>query len=271
MSAIASKTSHQAHVLPFSQTFHATATDVDEVRSVLENKNLPPEFALRIVSLTYHPWLAKRRVHEGKYHVSRSSNSKPTSDGSHITGLYLSSDPIPDNGRRADPQRIIFQTRAAGQGRADAGGDGTFQNSHTWFEASILRPFSQETGGNSQSVALEDALPDPWQTAVTMSLDDDSPRKDLRRMGWDFVEAEDGRITWKVCHNITASGKYRNYRVEWKKGVQTAGVDETAVGRGEGFLELLQPGFIVVLWARAQQWNSENKVEAATIEIEYEL
>lgn len=85
-----------------------------------------------------------------------------------------------------------------------------------------------------------------------IDLNANSSRNDLRERGWDFVQAADGRIAWKVCNNITASNQYRDYRVEWRRGFQAEDVDEMAVGRGEGFLELLEPGFIVVLWARAQ-------------------
>lgn len=84
-------------------------------------------------------------------------------------------------------------------------------------------------------------------------MTDASPlRNDLRDKGWDFVEAEDGRITWRMCNIIMASSMYRDYRVEWARGGQEELEDERTIGTGEGFLELLEPGFIVVLWARAE-------------------
>lgn len=162
-------------ILPFSQAFHATVEDADEVRSILERK-LPPELALQIASLAgYNPWLAARRVLEREYHVSDLENP---ADEYRITGLYLSTRPIPENGRRIVPQRIVFQTRAADQGWADAGGYFDFHNSHTWFEASILRPYPLDAKGDTQNEALEDALPNPWRIAVTKGEDPHSMQRD---------------------------------------------------------------------------------------------
>ncbi|KAI1779215.1 hypothetical protein F4818DRAFT_403668 [Hypoxylon cercidicola] len=260
---------HQTqNVLPFSQDIHPTPTVADtyKILHILKRKNLPTELALQIISLGYSPWVAKRRVYQNTYHVP---GGLMPSDESNITGLYLSTGRTPGNGIRVVPHRIIFQTNAADQGWADAGGHGTYENSHTWFEASILRPFPIGIEENRQYVALEDILPNQWLDAVTR--DANPLRNDLNNKGWDLVEAEDGRVTWRVCNNLTASKPYRDYKVEWRRGVQTEVEDERAEGTGDGFLELLEPGFIVVLWARAQQWNWRNRVQAATIEIEYKL
>ncbi|OTA83962.1 hypothetical protein M434DRAFT_175952 [Hypoxylon sp. CO27-5] len=250
------------NVLPFRCAFHPTLENAEEVRSILESR-VPCEIAIEIVSFGYSPWLAKRRVHEEQYHTELSSPGAAETEFS-ITGLYLSSERIPVLEYKAIPRRIIFQTRAADQGWATFGGHGTFSNSHTWFEASILRPINPSTQANGSPPALEDVLVNTW-------WDVESARSDLNEQGWDFVQSEDGQLTWKTCNNITAQYTYQNYWVEWIRGIETEVEDERAKGKGEGFLELLEPGFIVVLWARAVARAWKNRVKAATIEIEYEL
>lgn len=169
---------YQAHdILPFSQTSYVAPTAADEVLPILREKNLPDEIALEIASLGYSPGLSKRRVRQQVYHVS--NYGTPTNQAN-ITGLYLSTNRMPENGWRVGPQRIIFQTRAKDQGWADAGGDGTFENSHTWFEASILRSFPLGTEGNDRDVTLEDDLSISWQTAVTMGKGSHLMRRDDR-------------------------------------------------------------------------------------------
>ncbi|KAI1100263.1 hypothetical protein F4804DRAFT_319486 [Jackrogersella minutella] len=72
----------------------------------------------------------------------------------------------------------------------------------------------------------------------------------------------------EVFNNITAQEEHHNYMVDWVRGVETDVEHHRAIGNGRGFLELLQSGDIVVLWARAQERAWLNKVGAATIEIE---
>ncbi|KAI2465964.1 hypothetical protein F4781DRAFT_372075 [Annulohypoxylon bovei var. microspora] len=241
--------------LPYSQPFYPTIRNVARVGSFLRTWfRIPPELSARIFSYAYNPWLLKRRNERIKYPVM----SPPIGNGFSIAGLYLSSEPIPD--RPALPKRVIFQARAADQGWATWCGEGTLNNSHTWFEASILRLLGTAANG----AALEDVLQDPW-------YDPQSARTALRAQGWDFVEKEDGGVTWKLFNNITASSEYRTYTAEWTRGVQTEETDERVMGSGEGFIELLEPNHIVVLWARAEQGMWCNDVGAATIEIEYEL
>ncbi|KAJ3538404.1 hypothetical protein NM208_g5919 [Fusarium decemcellulare] len=246
-----------ANLLPYSQTSHPTLAAARETRQILAHALLP-ELARPIA---YKPWLVKRRDDEQEHRAGFSRQG--TGDSYSIAALYLSTERIPTGLTMVAPQRIIFQTRAADQGWATFGGDGTFDNSHTWFEASILRPLDSRAP-NEADASLEDILQDTW-------WDVSRARNELMAHGWDFVEGPDERIAWRVCNNLTASGDYQNYKVEWTRGVETNVENERAVGRGEGFLELLQPGCIVVLWARAEQLNWVNHVAAATIEIEYDF
>ncbi|XXH00883.1 hypothetical protein Hte_007234 [Hypoxylon texense] len=247
--------------LPFSQG--ARPVESEEQLSKLET-GLRLEAAQNFMWLERTPWLVKRRDSPLEYSTRREHG---TAYEPSIAGLYLSSNMIPRNIPGITIQRIIFQTRAADQGWATFGGDGTFENSHTWFEASILRPLPPDTENTEENsrnvVGLEDILRDTWR-------DVGSSKEDLANQGWEFVQGEGGRISWKVCNNITARIEYRNYLVEWKKGSPT-GINEEGKGNGDGFLELVEPGCIVVLWARAEEALWCNRVRAATVEIELRL
>jgi hypothetical protein len=253
-------------LLPFSQSSHPTLAAAREARQVLADLLLP-ELARPITTISYNPWLAARRDDRHDYRAQALNHG--FDDEHSIAAWFLSTEPIPEPTTERlstiTHQRIVFQTRAADQGWATFGGDGTFENSHTWFEASILRPNVPSCQQNESNVEPEGALWDMswWDIA--------DAREDLRAQGWEFVKGENGCLSWRVCNNLTASSEFRNYTVEWRRNVVAAVDDERAMGNGEGFLQLLGPGCIVVLWARAEQRHWVNKVEAATIEIEYDF
>ncbi|KAI8961367.1 hypothetical protein F5Y11DRAFT_326356 [Daldinia sp. FL1419] len=246
--------------LSFTHRFQPTLKDAEEVRSILEHK-VPPELAIQIVSLGYNPWVVKRKFHEQEY---LPDYSKPDAEH-YVAGLYLTSECVPDDGRNVVPRRVIFQTSAAYEGYTASHGKDSFLNSHTRFDASILRPLYPKTDGKDRDSPLEDVFRETW-------WDPESAAEALRERGWCFVAAEDGRIEWSVCNNSEASNDFQEYEVEWTRGVQGE-VDDCfgLPGKGDGFLELLKPGYIVVLWVRTGMRCWVNRIRAATIEIEYEL
>ncbi|KAL0580980.1 hypothetical protein V5O48_001072 [Marasmius crinis-equi] len=188
----------------------------------------------------------------------------------YITGLYLTSPSIPvpreSEGERIDVKYIKFEMRAADQGWASGGGHGTYRNSYTWFEASILTPISAFP-----------AIPPFERTCPSQQLIFSKPKKArnfLRARGWDFKNK--GRhLTWKVHNNITACSRLLDYEVKWIAGKKTVLPDDPGtgigMGDGDGFLERLGPGDRVVLWARAAFDGWRIVVQEATIEIGYEV
>ncbi|KAL0259730.1 hypothetical protein SLS55_005470 [Diplodia seriata] len=287
--------------LPASYAHRTTWSDFTWVRVHLYHFSSPRSNAcvfgagngagihLRVAALGCHPWVVARRGERRRYCCSAaaddddlpmttSSSSRRTSS---VAGLYLSTEPLPPP--TLDYQlwlpiahRVVFQVRTAGQGwlrgSREGGGGGDMKEAlnprHAWFEASILTPVLSRGLDRlaTDGATLQDVMAEmTWETPARA-------REALVERGWDFVEREDGGVVWKVCDGVTTSGEYRDRRVEWKRGVETQVGDEgEAVGRGEGFLERLTTGRIVVLWARAEHRYRENKVGAAAIEIEYEF
>lgn len=135
--------------------FNPTVDDVQNVRLILitlrvRNQTVPMEIALMILSFaSYHPRQSNIKKSKAIYRADEFWRPGPEAS---IAGLYLTVATLPLSDDVARAQSITFQMKAADQGWADNGGEGTYHNSHTWFEASILRPESEA----STAAALED-------------------------------------------------------------------------------------------------------------------
>jgi hypothetical protein len=230
--------------------FNPTSMDVVVVRRILQgmrlpgDKYLPPELTREVLKLAdYFPRLECRRKEPMRYVANDFWAPGPTAD---VAGIYLTSSPIPRPNKELGEttirtKRITFQMKSADQGWATFGGGGTYNNSHTWFEASILSPLNDsETPGSLEAGSIRRTFKTPTHAQET-----------LREHGWGFVQYK-GRDSWRVHNNITAQEYYRAYRVDWEAGASTAIEDPLAMGDGQGFLERLAPGCVVALWARAE-------------------
>lgn len=223
--------------------------------------HLPLELALSILAhADYHPRTMSSRVEELEYHANDFWEPGPRAS---VAALYLTTEKLPPFFRRAS--RITLQMRSADQGWATFGGGGTYENSHTWFEVCILRPLPSAT----DSAPPEVQQPLEVQMAQTFRSPGNA-NQELEQQGWCIVNYE-GRDTWMVHHNITASREWRNYRVDWLADTPTDIEDPIAVGDGEGFLSALMPGDKVALWARAEQQAWTIRVAEAFIEIVFEV
>lgn len=221
--------------------FNPTVDDVLAARRILTDV-VPVEIALIILSFaTYHPRRSSIKRVNKRYEANEFWRPGPTAS---VAGLYLTVQglSVPDD-TVARAKCITFQMKAADQGWADNGGDGTYHNSHTWFEASILRPRSDAFMVTSLTLSDHmDNFPSPAEA-----------RAHLRGHGWDMVEnSNDSSVVWRVHNNVTACREYRHYRVRWVAGISAKVDDPRAMGDGEGFLEILRPDDVVVLWARAE-------------------
>ncbi|KAI0904758.1 hypothetical protein F4823DRAFT_613824 [Ustulina deusta] len=242
--------------------FNPTVDDVIDVRRMLTelgigNHTVPMEIALMILSLaSYHPCQSSIKQVEVIYKADDFWRPGPEAS---IAGLYMTVATLSVPATTARAKSITFQMKGADQGWADNGGEGTYHNSHTWYEASILRPRSDV----STAAALANTDLGNFRTPG-------AARDHLRNHGWDMVE-NNGTVVWRVHNNITACSQYVHYRVDWVAGIPTEIDDPRAIGDGQGFLWLLRPDDVVALWARAEQQAWINMIQEATIEIEYEV
>ena len=126
---------------------------------------------------------------------------------------------------------VTFQVRSASYSSFSA------NNTPTRYEASILRPIAQ----SAQFSALEDIR----------FLSDDA-REVLHQRGWDIVE-HNGKSMWKIYNNKNTLRGIICKRVTWVTGISTKVGNSLAVGDGAGFLETLEEGDRIALWARAEE------------------
>ncbi|KAL0563736.1 hypothetical protein V5O48_018328 [Marasmius crinis-equi] len=185
-----------------------------------------------------------------------------------IAGLYLLTPSIPlEEASRV--KSVSFRLRSADQGWATFGGNGTYHNSRTWFEASILRPKGRRDVGNHAADFRSDGKNLTFRTAL-------EAREELARFGLLFKGRGKKDVVWRVHHNITARSEFTEYDIEWTEGQVVESKEEEkgmgiGIGDGKGFVESLRKGDRVALWARAEQHNWRNIVDEAMIVITYEV
>ena len=139
---------------------------------------------------------------------------------------------------------------ASEKGPASAGGNGNYHNSHTWFEASILRPVSIPS-----DPAIEDVHSDGKMRLCPIPP---TSHQWFLQKEHQFIPTPDGRgIVWHVHNNVTAQEDPSERRVKWRAGERLElGEDKESMrigmGDGEGFVQSLRSGDRVALWARAE-------------------
>lgn len=197
---------------PVHTGYNPTRQDVQIVAFILMGLRLratpgrlPPEVALPILALAgYNPRAVSSRAEEKEYHADDFWEPGPRAS---VAALYLTTAPaLPSYFRRA--VSVTVQVRGADQGWATFGGEGTYENSHTWFEACILRPLgpgaaavasspaATPAGGDVQG-ALEAQVPQTFRSPA-------DAEQELGEKGWGMV-TRGGRDTWLVHHNSMIS------------------------------------------------------------------
>lgn len=174
--------------------FNPTPLDVYIAQRIIEGlplhavPHLPTELSLMILSLAaYQPRLGSHERIAKTYKANNFWRPGPTAS---VAGLYMTTPPLLHGCRVS---WITVQIRAADQGWADFGGEGTYVNSHTWFEVSILRPLEGYTALTEPEEPLESVLNGTFPNP-------EDAEHDLRERGWQIVRSN-GVTTWMVHHN----------------------------------------------------------------------
>lgn len=180
---------------PAHLAFNPTCQDVIIAERMLRKQgHLPPEITLSILEhADYHPRAMSSRAEEREYRANDFWEPGPQAS---VAALYLTTRTLPSYFRRASG--ITLQMRSADQGWATFGGDGTYENSHTWFEVCILRPLPSAT---ASSPPISGGVRQPLEVQLPQTFR--SPRdayQELEQQGWRMV-TYDGRDTWMVHHN----------------------------------------------------------------------
>lgn len=186
---------------PVHLGFNPTRQDVKIAELILMGlrllaaPGLPRELALSILAhADYQPRIVSSRAEVLTYHANDFWEPGPQAS---VAALYMTTQTLPPYFRRASS--ITLQMRSADQGWADFGGHGTYENSHTWFEACILRPLPSATASSSLPVAEGDQQPLEVQMPHTFRSPGEAAQE-LEQQGWEMVKYN-GRDTWLVHHN----------------------------------------------------------------------
>lgn len=171
---------------------------------------LPPEIAFPILAHAgYSPRTTSSRAEERESHADDFWEPGPRAS---VAALYLTTPALPRYFRRA--VSVTMQVRGADQGWATFGGEGTYENSHTWFEACILRPLAPGAAAASSS-SSSSAPPPAAGGEMGQALEAQVPQtfrsprdaeQELGQKGWGIV-MHGGRDTWMVHHNSMSDTK----------------------------------------------------------------
>ncbi|KAG9195938.1 hypothetical protein G6011_01059 [Alternaria panax] len=184
---------------------------------------------------------------------------------------------------------------------------GTYMTS-SWFEVSIVRPLSLPDGRDPQLVALEnDMVADSFdeheypQSNIHTVIDDmcgnlgfrnaprPAPTTEPQRLHCDEMHAMtflhndpsrpmgvEGQHAWYLQGNEVAraisvfEGDYiRRYRVVWGCKDNPTWEGNEGAGRGEDFIDSLQHGDWICVWARAKRRGWENHVHGIRVTMRY--
>ncbi|KAK8229030.1 hypothetical protein HDK90DRAFT_468528 [Phyllosticta capitalensis] len=282
--ASASTAGHQNPNPARAADFTPLVGDVHAVKRALMRPpcSLPIELVISILDYAeYWPVLARAERHD------RVRYTAATTPGNSVADLYLASPPLPvpegEDGElvRATPREVRFCIRSRDQGWVSQDRRGLaigcrsvhpYEHSYSWFDASIIRP----TSSIGPSTAIPPALPhldydtnpvakpaDAVQQFASASL-----RFVPRTLAKQRENEETGLLEevheteevglWKLQSNRVAERGYRVHRILWKEGDG---------GDADGFVEALQAGDKVGVWARAMFPGWANEVDGMAIEV----
>lgn len=242
--------------------------DICVVRAMLESLGLPTELVLEILAMAqYEPVLNFDRSQyvttQGHY-----GHGDPLSRVCLIAEILsqevmhqISSPEV-----TLEAKEISFNVSSCDQGWTSENTQGTF-NTSSWLEVSIIRPDKrtsfQEVEHLVRNTEFGNAqhLHNLLQAAGHKLVD--------KRPSNIAVGPQGGEppLAWYLQGNQVAAPGYTDYHVRW---ASTGFEGNEGAGKGEGFIDALQEGDLILVWARAKvryvykiqrTWLTENSTQ----------
>jgi hypothetical protein len=254
-------------------------TDVHAVRAVLvSHLRMPMELADMIIDFAeYFPSIISR-LSDPITCVARAANNYKAAS------LALLSEPVPmaqTHDELVRVRSVKFTITSADQGWGGERPD-TYMASYSWFSTAIYRP---RRGLDDPDASLENqsdrssAQVPRNGAANNIPQYVPNPDLDVRTSNLAIVVPDDRSAVggtngvWKVQSNLVGHRTPILHEIEWFKGQRVTERDRHHDGGedGVGFVELLQPGDQIGLYAEAEFPGWRNEVKAASIEIKYSI
>ncbi|KAH7137931.1 hypothetical protein B0J11DRAFT_399971, partial [Dendryphion nanum] len=238
--------------------------DVRDSRDILQSLRLPMELVLEILEYARY-WPCQRFGIQHPVRVGAGPSDDPVKlclDAGVLTPGYIDS----FRGENPKIKEIIWDIRSRDQGWTSEGTEGTFRSS-SWLEVSILRPGSDSI----TNTPIRD------EYVGTYTISPETFNRDTRFRDWrlvarpDDIDREhqnmDPNYSWHLQSNRVAH-QIEHYRVLCStENGEFVGNEGT--GDGHGFLQSIQPGDRILVWARARYAGWQCNVDSLTITVYY--
>jgi hypothetical protein len=236
---------------PHSGTFTPSYDDVCQARAILKTLSLPTELVLQVLDHAQY-WPEHRFLASPE---SPRVAAAPVGQISHAVlcldaGIFSNStvNPMRKGGEIFKIKSLEFECVSRDQGWTSEMTRGTFQTS-SWLEVSILRRNGDNNAHSPVPRFVNTWISDP--SGLHMSVAD---------QGWHLVKRPEsaeqgpqdgeGDFAWYLQGNqVAVSREGLKYRVVW---AENGNEGNEGAGSGEGFLQELQDGDRILVWARAK-------------------
>ncbi|KAF2184669.1 hypothetical protein K469DRAFT_633387 [Zopfia rhizophila CBS 207.26] len=274
--------------------FIPSSVDVQTVRSILASRGLPAELVLEILDYARY-WVP----YTNEYTVGCKMADEEWSLDFSQARLYNWArlppvDPIACEYRHL--REIEFVIVSHDQGWTTENTAGTY-NTSSWFETSIIRRNDPEhiicsvttfPSINDKFRNLEEVqaylVPFGWTLVSRPSVDVEPQRRHCPEMmkvesgSHPFSEVDEGKYAWYLQGNQVARGYsvfhgelVRRYRVVWGCSSNLNFEGNEGAGRGEGFVDSLEEGDILAIFARAKRRGWENNILGVQMKLWYTI
>jgi hypothetical protein len=242
-----------------------TLSQATAAHEELVSTGLPPELALIVLDYAEY-WVHEHFTRTARLWASAPNGATDPQCASlytHTTPLTSTLDPIP----LLKPRKVTFKLKSKDQGWSDNTEDhGTYKGSFSWFEAAIFLE-DESFEGTTRREPLEGLLLSgvgsqvpQYQMASNAPLffvgnSPEDMMRTVKRNGYE-CRRNGERLTWLLQRNRVASQEYLEHTVEWTlddgaRETREEEWSEDGAGTGRGFVNALQSGDRIGVWARA--------------------
>ncbi|KAF2637717.1 hypothetical protein P280DRAFT_520850 [Massarina eburnea CBS 473.64] len=271
--------------------FAPTSGDVRAARSILTSLGLATELALQILDYAKYWTVITTENIDHLSIVDEHWNQNFSAVEPYLwIPLHLGAHP---DGEIPKIREIEFIIVAHDQGWTTEGTKGTYQTS-SWFEVSHVRPkpgaVLNDIGDGGVYANIEQ-IRQKHENLVTMlprpSQEMEPQRKHnphMRKLTWPHSyqgpkpDLDEGTHAWWLQGNVVARDTsifegemVKRYKVIWGCAANPRFEGDEGAGRGEGFVDGLEDGDRVAVWARAKRRGWENHVFGVRAIVRYTI